>query len=201
MYKRVSPPRSTATGVNLKACLTCRVYMMSFPLASTTASGQKAPQLQQPAALAPPPVSRSSPEDRLRRRASTDRRASIVDLEGQVTSRSGSASLPPSLPPAAQHLCLLLDITARKPKRIGKYIVGKQLGKGAFGTVRLGKDSATGTFPAFPCFTLLYTLTRRCCQPDDCKKAVMGEAPATGCLAWDLVSGDSSADMSHSERL
>ena len=49
-----------------------------------------------------------------------------------------------NLPPAAQHLCLLMDITARKPRRIGKYIMGKQLGKGAFGTVRLGKDPATG---------------------------------------------------------
>ncbi|KAK9844245.1 hypothetical protein WJX84_005197 [Apatococcus fuscideae] len=68
--------------------------------------------------------------------------------ESPATIKSGPSRTHSVMPPAAQHLCLLLDITARKPRRIGKYIMGKQLGRGAFGTVRLGKDPATGDLVA-----------------------------------------------------
>ena len=126
---------------------------MTFPLATSLA--QKAQQQQQqppPQSSAPqPPASKSAVDGALRRRASTDRRASEAArsdsagrLEALSVARSGPSVTASSFPPAAQHLCLLLDITAQKPRRIGKYILGKQLGKGAFGTVRLGKDPATG---------------------------------------------------------
>ncbi len=114
---------------------------MTFPLATAAASAQKAPQ---------PAAGKSPVEVSLRRRASTDRRASeaarfeAARAEAQSVAKSGPSVSQSSLPPAAQHLCLLLDITAHKPRRIGKFIVGKQLGKGAFGTVRLGKDPTTG---------------------------------------------------------
>ena len=122
---------------------------MTFPLATAPSKAQQ-PTLQ--ASLPPPPAaSKQSAEGALRRRASTDRRPSEAArsdsagrTEVQSVARSGPSVTQSSLPPAAQHLCLVLDITARKPRRIGKYVMGKQLGKGAFGTVRLGKDPATG---------------------------------------------------------
>ena len=143
----------------------CRLYMVSFPLATATSTSQKS--LQQPQQLPQQPQPLSSPtvkattEAALKRRASTDRRSSIapsepprLDSTGKLESpgkpespaitKSGPSRTHSAMPVAAQHLCLLMDITARKPRRIGKYIMGKQLGRGAFGTVRLGKDPATG---------------------------------------------------------
>ncbi|KAK9815615.1 hypothetical protein WJX72_006892 [[Myrmecia] bisecta] len=43
-----------------------------------------------------------------------------------------------------QHLCILVDVTSNKQKRIGRYAMGKVIGKGAFGIVRLGQNTATG---------------------------------------------------------
>jgi PAS domain S-box-containing protein len=45
---------------------------------------------------------------------------------------------------AAPHLLLVVDINAMRPRRIGKYILGKVLGQGASGMVRLGRHTGTG---------------------------------------------------------
>jgi hypothetical protein len=36
------------------------------------------------------------------------------------------------------------DVTSTRPKRVGKYLLGKILGQGASGVVRVGKNTATG---------------------------------------------------------
>ena len=41
-------------------------------------------------------------------------------------------------------LCLVVDITAARLKRVGKYVLGKVIGQGAFGLVRIGKNLQTG---------------------------------------------------------
>ncbi|KAK9825760.1 hypothetical protein WJX74_005153 [Apatococcus lobatus] len=149
------------------------LYLVSFPLATAASSSLKSPQQPQQLALQPQvqpqipasPTVKATTEAALKRRASTDRRSSTGPVEPPKSDSAGKTESPgkpespatiksgPSrthsvMPPAAQHLCLLLDITARKPRRIGKYIMGKQLGRGAFGTVRLGKDPATGDLVA-----------------------------------------------------
>ena len=45
------------------------------------------------------------------------------------------------------HLCVVINITATKPKKAGKYLMGKVLGKGSFGTVRVGQNTVTGEAP------------------------------------------------------
>lgn len=42
-----------------------------------------------------------------------------------------------------QHLCVIMDITTTRHKRVGKYIMGKVVGTGASGTVRKGKNTQT----------------------------------------------------------
>ena len=37
-----------------------------------------------------------------------------------------------------------MDITATRLKRIGKYMLGKVLGQGASGMVRMGRNTSTG---------------------------------------------------------
>lgn len=46
-------------------------------------------------------------------------------------------------------LCLLVDVTASKLKRIGRYNMGRIIGKGAFGTVRLAMSAQTGSLPSY----------------------------------------------------
>lgn len=41
------------------------------------------------------------------------------------------------------HLCVIMDITTTRHKRIGKFIMGKVVGTGASGTVRKGKNTQT----------------------------------------------------------
>ena len=45
------------------------------------------------------------------------------------------------------HLCLLVDVTASKLKRVGRYTLGRVVGRGAFGVVRLGQNTQTGASP------------------------------------------------------
>ena len=85
----------------------------------------------------------------------TGRRAYVgsFPLEGvKVSAYDQSAPPPLEAAPAAglslisgvPHLCVVLDITSAKPKKVGKYLMGKILGKGSFGTVRLGQNTVTG---------------------------------------------------------
>lgn len=46
--------------------------------------------------------------------------------------------------PALTQLCLLVDVTASKLKRVGRYNLGRVVGRGAFGVVRLGQNTQTG---------------------------------------------------------
>lgn len=71
--------------------------------------------------------------------------------EGQGTpkqpmSPAASGPLPEQAPSATSftQLCLLVDVTASKLKRIGRYNMGRIIGKGAFGTVRLAMSTQTG---------------------------------------------------------
>jgi hypothetical protein len=51
-------------------------------------------------------------------------------------------------------LLVIADVTSQRLKRLGKYVVGKVLGQGASGVVRMGKNPATGERPArSPCCT------------------------------------------------
>lgn len=45
--------------------------------------------------------------------------------------------------PPRHALCLVVDITTARLKRVGKYILGKVIGQGAFGLVRIGKNLQT----------------------------------------------------------
>ena len=40
-------------------------------------------------------------------------------------------------------LLVLADVTSQKLRRLGKYVVGKVVGQGASGVVRMGKNPAT----------------------------------------------------------
>eukprot|EP00899_Mesostigma_viride_P000607 jgi/Mesvir1/10547/Mv21778-RA.2 len=43
-----------------------------------------------------------------------------------------------------RHLCLYVDITCARQKRVGKYILGRVVGRGASGTVYVAKSSSSG---------------------------------------------------------
>lgn len=70
--------------------------------------------------------------------------------QASPSSRQGTFSTPegPSsgaVPgPALTNLCLLVDVTASKLKRVGRYNLGRVVGRGAFGVVRLGQNTQTG---------------------------------------------------------
>ncbi|KAL3139144.1 hypothetical protein ABBQ32_005929 [Trebouxia sp. C0010 RCD-2024] len=72
------------------------------------------------------------------------------DKSDPVSSKPGSSSMPegPSAGglsgPALTNLCLLVDVTASKLKRVGRYNLGRVVGRGAFGVVRLGQNTQTG---------------------------------------------------------
>lgn len=81
----------------------------------------------------------------------------------QGMSPAASGPLPDTAPAAApsfSQLCLLVDVTASKLKRIGRYNMGRIIGKGAFGTVRLALSTQTGIQPCLamqsPCQTLFF---------------------------------------------
>ena len=73
-----------------------------------------------------------------------------TDKPEPVSSKPGSSSTPEgpasgaSPGPALTHLCLLVDVTASKLKRVGRYNLGRVVGRGAFGVVRLGQNTQTG---------------------------------------------------------
>ena len=68
-------------------------------------------------------------------------------------SPSASGPLPEQAPSTTSftQLCLLVDVTASKLKRIGRYNMGRIIGKGAFGTVRLAASIQTGALVASHC--------------------------------------------------
>lgn len=63
----------------------------------------------------------------------------------------------PMVPPDAiqarpcHHLNILLDVTSTRPSRIGKHIMGRVIGSGASGIVRIGKSTISGTL-WYPCW-------------------------------------------------
>ena len=70
--------------------------------------------------------------------------------QASPSSKQGSCSTPEgplsgAVPgPALTNLCLLVDVTASKLKRVGRYNLGRVVGRGAFGVVRLGQNTQTG---------------------------------------------------------
>lgn len=56
--------------------------------------------------------------------------------------------------PAKYALCLIVDITTSRLKRVGKYVLGRVIGTGAFGLVRIGRNQQTGV-----CVRLSYPAT------------------------------------------
>ena len=108
---------------------TCRAHLVFFPMAvSQAAQAQLAQHAQQPpqaeVAAAADPAQPGKPAEAAKTVAES--------VRGQP------------------HLCIVMDITSNKPKKVGKYLLGKILGKGAFGTVRLGQNTATGAPPHLP---------------------------------------------------
>ena len=87
--------------------------------------------------------------------------------QASPSSRQGSSSMPEGLPsgavpgPALTNLCLLVDVTASKLKRVGRYNLGRVVGRGAFGVVRLGQNTQSGVAAVahnvlvLPCFASL----------------------------------------------
>lgn len=67
----------------------------------------------------------------------------------------------PMVPPDAiqarpcHHLNILLDVTSTRPSRIGKHIMGRVIGSGASGIVRIGKSIISGT-PSYPYWLKLF---------------------------------------------
>lgn len=43
-----------------------------------------------------------------------------------------------------EHLWIVVDVTARDPEIVGRYQMGRLLGTGAFGAVRLARNLTTG---------------------------------------------------------
>lgn len=67
--------------------------------------------------------------------------ASLSSKQGSVLEGPLSGAVPGS---ALTNLCLLVDVTASKLKRVGRYNLGRVVGRGAFGVVRLGQNTQTG---------------------------------------------------------
>ena len=63
--------------------------------------------------------------------------------QGSSAAESSAAAASPAAPALTQ-LCLLVDVTASKLKRVGRYNLGRVVGRGAFGVVRLGQNTQTG---------------------------------------------------------
>lgn len=61
---------------------------------------------------------------------------------GTAGAESPAAAAGPA--PALTQLCLLVDVTASKLKRVGRYNLGRVVGRGSFGVVRLGQNTQTG---------------------------------------------------------
>ena len=73
-------------------------------------------------------------------------KAEALGTPKQGMSPAASGPLPEQAPSTTSfsQLCLLVDVTASKLKRVGRYNMGRIIGKGAFGTVRLGMSTQTG---------------------------------------------------------
>jgi len=70
--------------------------------------------------------------------------------QGSSAADSPAAAASPAAPALTQ-LCLLVDVTASKLKRVGRYNLGRVVGRGAFGVVRLGQNTQTGDVPNGSC--------------------------------------------------
>jgi len=70
--------------------------------------------------------------------------------QGSSAADSPAAAASPAAPALTQ-LCLLVDVTASKLKRVGRYNLGRVVGRGSFGVVRLGQNTQTGAVPNGSC--------------------------------------------------
>lgn len=70
--------------------------------------------------------------------------------QGSSAAESPAAAASPAAPALTQ-LCLLVDVTASKLRRVGRYNLGRVVGRGAFGVVRLGQNTQTGIFANGSC--------------------------------------------------
>ena len=84
----------------------------------------------------------------------TDRAEPASSKPGNNSAAEGSVT-GSILAPAPTQLCLLVDVTASKLKRVGRYNLGRVVGRGAFGVVRLAQNTQTGVrrhlLPALLC--------------------------------------------------
>lgn len=69
-----------------------------------------------------------------------------VGSQAAAASSADSAQPPPQQQQQQlqQHLMIVINTTASRPRKIGKYLLGRVLGQGASGVVRIGKNTATG---------------------------------------------------------
>ncbi|KAF8065890.1 OSK3 [Scenedesmus sp. PABB004] len=67
--------------------------------------------------------------------------AAGAEAAGGAAQQPASGGGPPAAP--ARRLLLLLPVTSTRPRRVGKYVLGRVLGSGASGVVRLGRNTAT----------------------------------------------------------
>ena len=74
--------------------------------------------------------------------SSTKADAAASAKQGTQESPAAGAGAVPG--PAQTQLCLLVDVTASKLKRVGRYQLGRVVGRGSFGVVRLGQNTQTG---------------------------------------------------------
>lgn len=88
---------------------------------------------------------------------------------GSSKQGSCSAAEGPSSGPVLTNLCLLVDVTAAKLKRVGRYNLGRVVGRGAFGIVRLGQNTQTGFLPVCMHGVLMYTVTGHVLPKPHCR--------------------------------